>query len=173
MDAYEVKLDPTKIKLRHRAALALCTSACFFVLWFGWKILWPTPGERTMPLLSLLIESVLVSLIFGIAMAFFELLSPRRRPSYKLLVNEDSITGEWQYKGWMKWLVMRRTIRKGKVRTIFEIKPRLGSPGGVGISERTPVGARLWGFVYLSRTMPEYDQLRKLAQSWRNNDLAG
>ena len=164
MDTYVVRLETPRGKLQHKVLAALLFGGTFFVLRFCWSLLSPTSSERGKGLLGLAIEIGVVSLIFGIGMSFFR---PRTFPNYKLLVNQDSVTGVTEYTGWMRWLVTRRTVRKGKVRSIFEIHAVPGRPGGIGISERSILGARMWGFVYVPNTLPEYGDLTGLAESWR------
>jgi len=166
MDTYVVKLETPRGKLQHKVLAALLFGGTFFVLRFCWSLLSPTSSERNRGPLSLAIQIGVVSLVFGVGMGFFR---PRRFPnySYKLLVDQDSITGVAKYTGWMGWLGTRRTVRKGKIRSIFEIKAAAGRSGGIGISERTILGARMMGFVYIPKTLPEYDDLKGLAESWR------
>jgi hypothetical protein len=166
MDTYVVKLETPRGKLQHKVLAALLFGGTFFVLRFCWSLLSPTSSERNRGPLSLAIEIGVVSLVFGVGMGFFR---PRISPnhSYKLFVDQDSITGVAKYTGWMKWLGTRRTVRKGKIRSIFEIKAAVGRSGGIGISERTILGARMMGFVYIPKTLPEYDDLKGLAESWR------
>jgi hypothetical protein len=171
MDIYVARADSLKRTLKqraiHRAIAVLCFSGIYFILMFGWKFFWPTLTERNRGLFSIAVETGLVSVFWGLAMVFL----PRKLPSYKLLVDDGSISGVTEYTGWMKWWVVRRTISKGKVRTMWEIKGRLGLPSGMAFSERrSRFGARMWGFVFLSTTLPDYESLRTLAESWRSRE---
>lgn len=53
-----------------------------------------------------------------------------------------------------------RTVRKGHVRTISERR------GGVLVSERTRFGLFLWGGLWIPKTLPEYEHVRALVESW-------
>ena len=165
MDTYEVIVDSPKPQLKYRLLAALLFGGTFFVLRFGASLLWPTSNERSRGLIGFAIEIGAVSIIYGVGMGMG--LGSRTLPNYKLLVDEDSITGITQYTGWMRWLVLRRTVRRNRVRSIFEMKPVLGRPGGIGISERSILGARVLGFVSVPKTLPEFDRLRNLSESWR------
>jgi len=169
MDTYVVRRDSQEPKLKQRAIWIPIFGGIFFMLMFGWKVFWPTSIGRSRGILSIALETGLVSLVWGLLMAY----QPRKLPNYMLLVDDESITGVTQYTGWMKWFVMRRTISKGKVRSVWEIKGRLGATGGMGFSERSKWGARMLGFVFLPRSLPEYASLRALAESWRTADLGG
>src|ERR1700735_4492709 len=68
--------------------------------------------------------------------------------------------------GCLRESTFRRAVRKGRVRSIFEIKGGKGVLRGVGISERTQFGGRMWGFVFVSTSLPEFESLRQLAESW-------
>ncbi len=58
-------------------------------------------------------------------------------------------------------------MRVRSVCSIFKIKSAAGLSGGIGISERSVLGARMMGFVYIPKTLPEYDDLKLVAESWR------
>lgn len=95
-----------------------------------------------------------------------------RPPNYKLLVDEKSMTWVMEYTGWMGWYRTRRwTVRRGRVRTIFEIKATPYHSGGVGVSERSMLGIRMLGCVLLLKDLPEYDDLRRLVEGWRSVKL--
>jgi len=166
METHVFTLNPQEPTLKKRAISVLYLGGTFFVLMFGWKFFWPTSTERNLGVMNIMVEAGIVSLLWGLAMAFY----PKRSLNYKLLVDDESITCVMDYTGWMKWLVMRRTIRRGKVRSIWEIRGRLGMPGGMGLSERSRLRAWMFGFVFLPRTLPAYESLRMLAESWRTRD---
>jgi len=170
MDTYIVPLNPWKPTLKQRAVVVLLGGGTFFILMFGWKMLWPSMAERNGGIGSVAIEAGIVSLVWTIVTGFWQRKWPNcKLPNYKLLVDDESITAVMEYTGWMKWFVARRTISKGKVRSAWEIKGWLGRPGGMGFSERSKLGARMSGFVYLPATLPEYEYLKRLAESWRTS----
>jgi hypothetical protein len=143
----------------------------FFIIWFSWNLLWPGSSAKARSPFSIAIEGAIVALLWGATMVFGGPIL-RTSSSYKLLVDEESITAVTERSGWMHWWVHRRTVRKGKVRTIFGIGGRFGSPRGIGVSERGKLGARLWGFVCLPESMPEFEQLKRMAESWRTPESA-
>src|ERR1700733_11464670 len=164
MNTYEVRLESHNAKVKHRVVEVLFLAGLFFMLRFCWSAFYPTPSERSRGLTSVALEVGVTSLLWGIGMAFFR---SKRISNYKLFVDEDSISGVLEYTGWLKWLRTRRTVRKGKVRSIFEIKGMFGRADAIGISERSMLGARIWGFVYVPKTLREYDNLKQLAEGWR------
>jgi hypothetical protein len=166
MDTYEVKMKSPRVNLKYQIIGVLCFAALFFVLRFGLSIFFPTEHERSRGMPGVAIEIGILSLLAGIGMVFVRL--PRPLPKYKLLVDEESITGVTEYTRWMRWRVKRTTVRKSRVRTIFEIKASAFHPGGLGISERSMFGARMWGWVFLPKDLPEYDDLRRLVEGWRS-----
>jgi hypothetical protein len=91
----------------------------------------------------------------------------RTNRNYKLLVDKDSITAVIDGTGLGRWCTLHRTIRKGEVRSIFNIAGRFGNQRGIGVSERNRLGARLWGFVFLPESMPEYERLKGVVESWQ------
>jgi hypothetical protein len=166
METYIVRPDSQKPTLKQRAVSVLCLSGIYFTLLFGCKFLWPTSSERNHGLLGITIETGVLSLLWGLTMVFW----PRRLPSYKLLLDDESITSVLEFTGWMKWWVVRRTISKGKVRTIWEIKGKQGVPRGMGFSERSRLGARMWGFVFVPSNLPDYESIKMLAETWRSRE---
>lgn len=163
MTVYQVR-EAGKIKLgpKQKLLTALLFAVILFALRFGWHV-WEGSGyEQHWSVIEIAIWSAAVAIL----LAVFP--TAPRVPAYKLLVDDNSITGVSQYGGWMKWFQTRRTVRKGSVRSIFNV-PAIGDrPGGVGISERSQLGARMWGFVYVPKSMPEFEDLKRLAESWRS-----
>jgi hypothetical protein len=166
MDTYEVKLKSPSGKPKYKIIAVLCFIALLFLIRFSLSILLHTPSEMRSALPSGTIQIGIWSLLVALGMVFSGQLVV---PSYKLLVDEESITGVTEFTGWMKWRVKRRTVRKGRVRTILEIKTTAFHPGGFGVSERSMFGSRMmWGFVYVPKDLPEYDDLRRLVEGWRS-----
>ena len=92
----------------------------------------------------------------------------KKFPICKLHVDDQSITSIMEYTGWMKWYKTSKTVSAGKVRTIRETNGRLGGPGGLGASEQSGWGAWMRGGIYIPRTLPEYERLKALVESWRS-----
>ena len=165
MDTYEVKMKSPRVNLRYKLIGVLCRATFYFLLWFGWSILSRTPSKMSRGLPSVAIETGILSLLFGLGMVFFK---PVRVPNYKLLVDGESIISVIEYTGWMRWFVIRKTVRKSRVRTIFKIMPTAFHSGGLGISERSSTfGIRMLGCVFLPKDLPEYDDLQRLVEGWR------
>jgi hypothetical protein len=168
MAIYSVQLEVEQPRNTwgQKTLIALLFAGLFFLFRFGWSLLAPTALEKERGLLSVALEVGLFSLVWGSLMAFI----PRRwfsltsrlgrnsRPEVYLFVDEESISSEIRPAG------TRTTVRRGKIRSIFQIKGRLD---GMGISERSEFGARMLGFVYLPASLPEYEELKRLAESWR------
>jgi|SRR5271163_20549 len=169
MDIYEVKMKPPRVNPKYKIIGALCFAALLFLLRFGWSLRPPTPSEMSSGLPSVAIEIGISSLLCALIMVFFR---SARVPNYKLLVDEESITGVTEFTGWMRWFVKRSTVRKGMVRTIFEIRATAFHSGGLGISERSMLGSRTLGFVFLSKELTEYDDLQRLVEGWRSVKLS-
>jgi hypothetical protein len=171
LETYEFKPEFINLKLGGKVLVVLCSAVLFFLLFFGWNLLYPSAFDQAGGKSSVAIQAGVLSLICGIAFIMQGPFRSSRVPHHKLLVDDKSITWVTQHRGIMKWLVTRRTVRKGKVQTIFEIKGRFGIGGGIGISEKSPPGSRKSGFVYVPKSLPQYDHLRQLAESWRVSEL--
>jgi hypothetical protein len=168
MDTYEVEMAPFKPKLKGKVIAVLLCAGVFFALRLGMIFLWPSEYEKSGGLGGFVIEIAVVSLGWGLWMVFLTpILGPiwgKRDRKIRFIVDGDSITAEYAY--WPK-RTLRRTVRKGKVRSIFEIKGTSLRPEGIGISEKSKFGARMFGFVYVPRTLPQFEELKRIAESWR------
>jgi hypothetical protein len=168
METYEITTEPYQFKLRHKTVGVFLFASVYFVLRFSWSVLSPSQAERFRGLSSLAIEIGFASVISALAMVFLSPIWKRLgrdlKINYKLLVDADSITAVFPI--WRNRL-SRRMVRKGKVRSIFEIKAAFSRSGGIGISERNEFAARILGFVYVPKAFPEFDKLKSLAESWR------
>jgi hypothetical protein len=166
MDTFEVSMERYRPKLKHKLIEFSLFAAVYFVIRFSWTILWPTHAERTRGLSSLAIEIGIVSLVWALGMIFltpvWKRLGRDLKPNFQLLVDVDCITAV--YPGWRN-RPSRRMVHKGKIRSIFEIKAAPFGPGAIGISERRQFAARMLGFVYIPETLPEFEKLKRLAES--------
>jgi hypothetical protein len=171
MDTYEVTVGRYQPNLRHKVVGAFWFAAVFFVFRLGWAVLLPSKTERSRGLSSLAIELGFLSLVWGLGMAFLSPIWKRLgrdlKLDYRLLVDADSITAVFPIS---KHRQSRKVVRKGMVRSIFEIKAASFRPGGIGISERKEFAARMLGFVFVPNTLPEFDKVRSLAESWLLSD---
>jgi len=168
VETYEVKTEPHRVSPKRKIIAALCFGAFFFVFLFGASVFFPTPGQTNMGLASRAMEIGIPSLLAALITALTAFLRPASVLSYKLLVDEESMTGVSERTGWMSWFVIRKKVRKSKVRTIFQIKANAYQRGGLAVSERSMFGARMLGCVFLPMELPEYDKLRRLVESWRS-----
>jgi|SRR5271168_3331744 len=168
MDTYEVTIERLQPKLKHKVMGLFLFASVFFILRFSWSLLSPSQTERNRGLSSLVIEIGIVSFVQALGIVFlspiWKTLVRDLKLNLKLLIDGDSITSVF-----LSWgnRESRRTVRKGKVRSIFEIKTASSGAGGIGISERREFAARMLGFVYVPKTLPEFDKLKSLAESWR------
>jgi len=168
MEAYVVKFDEYKPNLKQRLLQVLVLSGLYFIIQFSRYSFWPSATERHRGPLSLAVEAAVVSLLWGVSMVSMSIWFGRSRsfPNYKLLVDDETITAVYEYSSWLKWRVFRRSVYRGNIRTIWEVKARLGQPGGMAISEKSRWCARMFGFVFIPRSLPEYESLKALAESW-------
>jgi len=159
-------IDQVKPTSKQRAWNAVRYAALYFVIvvcWMlCWEYLWPSRTEKHAAVEGILIKAFFTAALWGASMSLFFNSSNRR-----LLVTEESITGVNEYAGLWKSRLHQRSVRKGKIRTIREIKYRSGSPKGTLLSERSMLGARMMGFVFIPASLPEYEALKHLAESWQ------
>jgi hypothetical protein len=72
---------------------------------------------------------------------------------YEISVDDEEIR--------VKFFMSIRSIHRGKIRTLLERKE------GLLISGRNRIGTFLWGGVWVPRQLPEYEELKRLAESWK------
>jgi hypothetical protein len=163
VETYVLELNTPKRSLKHLALSVICMAVVYFLLMLAFTYLWPSPYEKHESVYLIAMKTAFISLLWGLGMTFLQ----PKLPDGRLLVDDQSITSVTEYTGWMKWYKIRRTVSAGKVRTIREIRSRLGGPGGLAASERTRLGAWMWGGIYIPNTLPEYQQLKALVESWK------
>ncbi|MGB6724533.1 MAG: hypothetical protein WBE74_01435 [Terracidiphilus sp.] len=167
MQTYEVEYPLKKLGLPYRIGFAFLGATVCFLLWFGKSMLWPTQLD----LQSCIASRALWAAVFGITMGVlqgFAIPQPFTRPiKGRITVDDESIEGSFEFSSWLMTTKHKRTVRKGRVKSIFEVRGRFGRPGGIGISEQSKFGARMLGLVFIPRSMEEFDELKQLAESWR------
>jgi hypothetical protein len=72
---------------------------------------------------------------------------------YEISVDDEEIR--------VKFFMSVRSIHRGKIRTILERKE------GLLISGQNRINTFFWGGVWVPRQLPEYKELRHLAESWK------
>jgi hypothetical protein len=77
-----------------------------------------------------------------------------------ILVERDRVALLYQNAESTSW-IPQMAVRKGMVRSIFRI------PGGIGVSERSQFGARMLGFLVIPNTLPKFNEVRTLLESWQ------
>jgi hypothetical protein len=119
--------------------------------------------DWTVSVLSLTAAGVM----FGLLMYFVS--SSRLFKSKRSLQAHSSIAVEcdrvtWSCQSSDGTLIREAVLRKGMVRSIFRV------PGGIGVSERKQFAARMLGFIVIPNTLPKFEELRTLLESWRADD---
>ena len=169
MDIYEVNIEPLQPKLKHRIIGALFVllfyAALFFLVRFGVSVLFPAAVERQSGIDRVASEMAVTCIVWAFGMLIIFGLAgnmPKhaKRKDFKIVVDSDSIKAVYP-----KSL---RIVRSGRIRSIFRIKASPPRPGGIGLSERGEFAARMLGSVFIPDTLPEFEQLKQLAESWRD-----
>ena len=165
MEKYVVEMNPRKVSMKQKATVGILAGGWTFLFLFAWKWFWPSASEKNQGLSGVLLEIAFVSVLAAAAITF----SPRKFQTlyYGVEVSNGSITGFLDKPRWLKLPTARSTVRAGEVRTIRKFNGKIGAPGGVAISERMGWKSYLGGIVLLYETLPEYDKLKALVESWR------
>jgi hypothetical protein len=167
METYSLEADNRKPDTKQRARMFLVWAGVYFVVLFSWKSIWPIGIERNEGLLVRALHALVVSILWAIGMTVW---FRRHLPDTTILVDETSITAVSQYRGWMRWFRVQKRVRRGEIRTIWEVRGADGVVVGTAISENPKLRARLTGFVFLSTRLQDYEKLRALAVLWRSPD---
>jgi hypothetical protein len=165
METYQVEFPTNKPRLQNKLFGALCFSCLLFSVRFGWFLLSPDPFETSAGTVHNAIKWVIWALLMGVSCTFVA--GGSSKPRYAIQVSEDSITGIEQYSGWMRGHTERRTVSKGAIRTIFEVKGSPGKLGGIAISEKSEFDARMFGFIFVPADLPRFQEIKQLAESWK------
>jgi hypothetical protein len=168
VETYVLESNKSKFTLKQRVLSVLFMASMYFLVMLAWTYLWPSPYEARESLYRIALKVAIISIFWGVGMTFW----PKKVPNCKLLADEQSITTVMEYSGWMKWYKIQKTVSAGKIRTIREINGRFGAPGGLAASEQTRLGAWMLGGIYIPKTLPEYERLKALVESWKDPGFA-
>jgi len=162
MDLYEFKIGSERLPLRRRVLAAVVVALCLSALWFVVHLVLPGSRESRMELLG-------ESAFFGIGMSAFFTFGPGFGRDIvarcTLQVDSDSMTELIEFGEPLR--TIRKSVRRGRVRSIFVPWRFFGRPRGICVSEKSGLGARLSGYVYLPKTLEKFEEIRSLAESWR------
>lgn len=155
---------PIKIQRKHRI-IAVSLQAAFWALcMFLWKYLRHRSGEHTGNWIALTLPSAFGGIIYGLLMYFLpiqKLFQGKKSLPVRvsILVERDRVALAYQSSESTSW-IPQMVVRKGMVRSIFRI------PGGIGVSERSQFGARMLGCLMVPTTLPKFNEVRTLLESW-------
>lgn len=162
METDVLELGKSKASLKSWALSVLCFAVVYFFVMLAFNHFWLSPYGEQESVYWIAFKIVFISLCWGVAMSFV----PRKIPSGKLVVNDQSMSFTMEYPEWWKWRKFRNTVSAGKVRSIRETSGRFGGPGGLVASERTGFSAWMYGGIFIPRTVSEYERLKALVESW-------
>lgn len=166
MESFEFTTEPRSLAWWKGAVIS---GSLWFLGMMAWTSFGPTAMERQESFWELAAGLAIPSALFGSLMGFTmrrKILGPRMRTV--LSVDGDGIAADYDCTFPKKRVRSRISVQRNGVGTIFKIKGDKFRPGGIGVSERRfELVARMGGFVYLPETMPDYERVRMLVESWR------
>jgi hypothetical protein len=169
METYFLKAEQTKPNVNQRLRMFFVYACLYFLLMFTAKLLWPTTLDKNEGILARAAYAAVMSIIWAAGMTIWW---KRTLPNSTIVVDDYSITATSQYPGWMRWLKTSRTVRRGEIRTIWDIRNSKGTVLGTAISEKGKLYSRFFfGFVFLSTRLQEYEKLRAIAELWRSPNV--
>jgi hypothetical protein len=160
----EIEPVPVKVQRKYRIVAATLQAAFWTLGMFLWRYLDHRSGRHPSDWTVLALSCAFGGVIFGLATYFLpiqKLLGKENRPArVSIVVERDQVAVAYQSSESTSW-VPRMVVRKGMVRSIFRI------PGGIGVSERSQFGARMLGFLAIPNTLPKFNEVRALLESWQ------
>ena len=168
METYVFESSKSQVSLKRQALSALLFAVVYFFLMLAFNHFWPSPYEKQESVYRIALKVVFISLFWGLAMSFV----PKKIPSARLLVYDQSMSFSIEYPKWWKGRKSQKTVSAGKVRTIRETNGGFGGLGGLVASERTGFAAWMFGSVFIPKTLPEYERLKALVESWKTHEPA-
>jgi hypothetical protein len=164
MEPQVLEMELAAIKGRRKLNIlsAVFQAVFFTLLMFLWKLLSHRSDGHP---LDLFLGCAFGGVIYGLLMYFLVLrqFSPKRKgraDRVSIVVERDQIASAYRSLADTSW-IPQMVLHKGKVRSIFRI------PGGIGVSERSQFGARMHGYLVIPDTLPKFEELRELLESWR------
>jgi len=102
--------------------------------------------------ISIVFQGILFGLTFSWLVGEFSL-------PYQIVVGDQEM--------WGNTPLSKRTIHRGRVRKIVERRKNFWSSGGILVSERSRLGLYFWGGLWVPKSLPEFEHLRAIVESWR------
>ena len=167
-DLYEFNIERGGLPLRRRVLAGLVVALCISALWFVVHLVWWASRQ---PRMELFWESAFFGIGMSAVLTFSSGFGRGIVARCTLQVDSDSVTEliEMGEPG----RTMRRSVRRGRVRSIFVKRGLFGRPGRIGVSEKSGFGAWLSGYVYVPDTLEKFWEIKLLVESWREPETSG
>jgi hypothetical protein len=161
----EIVPVPIKVQRKHRIIFVTLQAAFWTLCMFLWIYLRHRSGSHPSDWTALTLSCALAGIIYGLLMYFLpiqKLFRGKKNPPARvsIMVERDRVALSYQNSESTSW-IPQMAVRKGMVRSIFRI------PGGIGVSERSQFGARMLGFLVIPNTLPKFNEVRTLLESWQ------
>src|SRR5258708_18462445 len=159
----EIVPVPIKVQRKHRIIAVTLQAAFWTLCMFLWEYLRHRSGRHPSDWTALT-PWAFGGIIYGLLMYFLpvqKLFRGKKNPPtrVRIMVERDWVARSYQSSESTSW-IPQIVVRKGMVRSIFRI------PGGIGVSERSQFGARMLGFLAIPNTLPKFNEVRTLLESW-------
>jgi hypothetical protein len=154
MKTYRVTAELAGFSGKRKLLRGLIAAGSFAALGIVTNVLWPSMSSGHV------LENVVGALVSSAIFAFALGVITQRNLNYKVLVSDDCITAVRP--GW------ERSIRDTEVRTVAESDGNVLIAPSLRISKHGRFGTWFWGGIWIPRALPEYEQVRNLALSWKD-----
>jgi hypothetical protein len=161
----EIEPIPVKVQRKHRIIAVTLQSAFWTLCMSIWEYLRHRSGSHPSNLTAVTLPWVFGGVIYCLLMYFLPIRKlfrgEKNRPArVSIMVERDQVALSYQSSESTSW-IPQRVVRRGMVRSIFRIS------GGIGVSERSQFGARMLGFLVIPSTLPQFNEVRALLESWQ------
>jgi hypothetical protein len=161
----EIEPVPVKVQRKQRIIFVTLQSAFWTLCMFLWAYWSHRSGRHPSDWTALALSCAFGGVIYGLLLYFLPTQKLFRGKSNRparvsITVERDQVALSYQSSESTYW-IPRMVVRKGMVRSIFRV------PGGIGVSERSQFGARMLGFLAIPNTLPKFNELRALLESWQ------
>lgn len=172
MDPQIIEIEPLApgVQRKKRVFAVTFQAALWTVGMFFWGYLTHRSNGRAPDLKALIISCGFGGFLYALLMYFLpvsKLFRSKKKRAVRvgIMIERDQVTSSYQSSESTSW-TPQIVVRKGMVRSIFKI------PGGIGVSERGQFGARMLGFLVIPNSLPKFNELKSLLESWKVRESA-
>jgi hypothetical protein len=154
MSTYQITSDLAGFSRKRQWLSSLLGGGLFAAILMIIDVLWHSSASS-----GHLLGDLTDAVVGGVIFVFVDFACFKRKFDYKVVISDDCITAiHSRY---------QRSVRRNEIKTVAEFDGNLLMPPSLLISKYGRFGTRLWGCISIPKTLPEYENIRTLALSWK------